>query len=531
MYNDNKKIKRIKGLSLLEILIAIFIIGILAAFSYIIISNTFRVYESELQESELSSNIQIILDQLTREIRQGIEVTNIGYETIGAQVLGYLSINLSSGESKTYSFALYDGKYYITVDGEILGGPLKEIKYDGYNIYGTYTLDLSSIRAVSITLTMENGKKYSSYVVLRGEKAIAMKIYISEIMYYPATTDKNGINVAENLMEFVVISNDTSQSINLYGWKINGYSITTSRSGTFTLSPGMKAIIGVQNSNLGSRYNIRPGYILLEVNSNYLGPNNSSLNNNSGSVVLNDNMDKLIDQVNYSSSMGGSRRGNNYYSLYRFGEGIWGDAPFLNYSRGGLQVFCLKAPVIITEIMYYPTIYGKNGTNYNNERNMEFIELKNISDQTINIGGWRVITNDNTLSILVSGSWNIPPRGYVIIGASSSVLNDAYNLALGSTYVKTRRNGLAGRNTQLNNTSQNVIIMDANGAIVDQVNYSYTWGGRPIIGSTYSYFSLVRKEELAFSNDPNNWENAKALNYSIIILNIRYNVHCTPGGP
>lgn len=530
MYNNNKKVK---GLTFIEILIAVAILGLITILLVNILPLVFETYTSKLEESKISGNIQVILDTLTRDIRQGVEVIDIGNHGVGVQTLGYLSINFSDGENNTYSYTLYKGKYYFTVDGEILAGPIKEIKYEGYTLDGTYTNVPSNVRAISIMVVGEDDKRYTSYLVLRGEKAPELpKVYISEIMYEPPTTDKNGNNVSENIMEFVVISNDSSSSINLNGWKVNGYTITITRSATFTLSPGMKAVIGVNGANLQNRYNIRPGYIVLEVNSNFLGTEGRSLDNNRDTVVVRDNADKLIDQVNYSSSMGGKRQGNNYYSLYKISQNDWRNAPFLNYSRTNLNVYCFKAPIVITEIMYYPTIYGRTGLSYGNERNMEFIEIKNISNQSINIQNWRVIVSDNTITTLVLGNWNIPGGGYAVIGASGSQLNSAYNLVSGSTYVRTRRNGLAGRNRELNNTTYNVILYDNNGVIVDQVNYSNTWGGNRIIsGFTYSHFSLVRKDENFPSNDPANWSSASTLNYSVNILLNRYDVYCTPGGP
>jgi len=84
-----------KGLTFIEILITILILGLIAILLVNIFFNTNGLFSQKLQERESISNLQIIIDKLTRDIRQAKEVLDIGSST---QTLGYVVLSFPSGD-------------------------------------------------------------------------------------------------------------------------------------------------------------------------------------------------------------------------------------------------------------------------------------------------------------------------------------------------------------------------------------------------------------------------------------------------
>jgi prepilin-type N-terminal cleavage/methylation domain-containing protein len=535
-----------KGFTFIEILVAVSILALLALLLANILPRAFDIYNTKLEEEERFSNVQIIFDRLAREIRQGSQVIDISQST---QTLGYLTLNLSSGGTVAYSYTLYNGKYYFTVDNEIQAGPIKELRFVGLDSSGTYTTLTSNIRTLSITVVMENDKRYASTISLRAETPPAITgIFITEIMYYPARYDKNGaLRSDERDMEFIVIYNGTTYTINLEKWQINGTTrISEVVIGDFNLPPGKYAIIGGTNSQLNNGYFLPSDYYYLRTQQKGLYKGNLELPNNNGTITLEDNRGNIIDSVSYSYTWGGYPSGTRYYSLLRKSiagssndPNNWMSNPNLNYSVtvGGTTYYsyCLRPRILITEIMYYPAPYDKNRF-YRGERNMEFIEIYNTSSESVNIQNWSI--NGNRFATLVSGSWNLPPGGYAIIGGSGSTLNTSYNLPPTYTYIRTQTSGLGGGKSTLPNTSGSVILRDASNNIVDQVSYSYTWGGHRVYipdppNHYYYHYSLEKKDPSGPSQDPNNWGSSNLLNYYVMRIIRRFYHHfysyCTPG--
>jgi prepilin-type N-terminal cleavage/methylation domain-containing protein len=153
-----------KGLTIIEVIIGVLILGMIALFLANILIGTIDLFARKQESQEIFSNAQIILDRLTREIRQGSQVLDISSAT---DTLGRLTVQLCTGDTRSFSYTLYNGKYYFTVDGDIQAGPIKELRFIGYDFNGTYTTLTSTIRTLSITLVMDNNEKYVTLVSLR----------------------------------------------------------------------------------------------------------------------------------------------------------------------------------------------------------------------------------------------------------------------------------------------------------------------------------------------------------------------------
>ena len=308
-----------RGFTFIEIVVAISILALLALLLANILPRAFDIFNEKFEEQERFSNVQIIFDRLAREIRQGISISQISSPT---QSLGYLVLNFSSGGSISYSTTLYNGKYYFTVDNEIQAGPIQELRFVGLDTEGTYTTLTSNIRTLSITVVMENGQKYASTISLRAETLPAVEgIFITEIMYYPAPYDRGGNSPDERDMEFIVIYNGTTYTVNIEGWRINRTTRISDSiipgNNDFNLPPGKYAIIGGRNSSLDNSYYLPFDYYYFRTQQRGLYRANGEIPDTSGEITIEDKSNRLLDSVNYSYTWGGYPSGTRYYSLVK----------------------------------------------------------------------------------------------------------------------------------------------------------------------------------------------------------------------
>lgn len=520
----------LKGLSFIEVLITVFIIGIIILGLVNVLLLYTDVFFFKTDERESISNLDMIMDRLARDIRQGRRVLAISTYT--------LTIELSTGVTHTYSLITgNDGKKYFGVDGQILAGPINEIVFSGRKDDLTYTTNAYDVRVVTFTITMADGRNMSSMIALRAEiPKVAGGVVITEIMYYPCIYDKRGTKVADvRDMEFMVIYNGSNSTINLRNWRVNGTTKIQDAvipKNDFNLPPGKYAIIGGSNSDFENTYNLPGDFYYYKTQQRGLYKSNSELPNDEGDISLEDSNQNLIDRFHYYSSWGGTPVENKYYSLVRINLNAssdnpnnWRNSTCLNY---GVSVnasyyysYCLRPVVVINEIMYRPGGIVLSDTNY------EFVEIYNTSGKILNLSGWRI--NGNIFSS--ANTWTLPPGGYAVIGGRDSALNSWYNFPANYVYIKTSLSGLGDSGVSLRNSSDQIVIMDSNGVVLDFVNYSSSWGGYGEDGILDFYrYSLERKRPLDLSQSSENWSQSTSFNisYRLLIL-FRYNYYCTPG--
>ncbi|MFA4839770.1 MAG: lamin tail domain-containing protein, partial [Candidatus Neomarinimicrobiota bacterium] len=133
----------------------------------------------------------------------------------------------------------------------------------------------------------------------------------------------------------------------------------------------------------------------------------------------------------------------------------------------------------INEFMYYPAS-GSGG---------EWIELLNISTDTINLRKWTIGDNSTTAS-LTKTDYLLPPNEFVVIANDSSFLRFWGSPA---HFLKSIQPIPA-----LNNMSDSILVNDLCGRRIDGLGYSKTWGYR-------TNFSLERKNPFTLSNSSSNW--------------------------
>lgn len=130
--------------------------------------------------------------------------------------------------------------------------------------------------------------------------------------------------------------------------------------------------------------------------------------------------------------------------------------------------------IVINEIMPAPT-----------DGEPEWIEIfNNTSINTINLNGWRV--QDRSTSIEIKQ--DVLLKDYLVLSAGSSVV-DYYSNDFDTLIISL---------PSLNNSGDDLKLIDESGAVVDSVNYTSNWITKP-------QNSLERINVLISSNDDKNW--------------------------
>ncbi len=131
--------------------------------------------------------------------------------------------------------------------------------------------------------------------------------------------------------------------------------------------------------------------------------------------------------------------------------------------------------IVINEIMFKPA-----------EGNPEWIELFNNSKNSINLKGWKI--KDKTTSTIISrNNISVKPDSFLVISADSLNLKG-----------QTPFNYLIVNLPSLNNSGDEITLLDSLNRTIDSVNYSSGWGGG-------RGRSLERIYASNASNLPSNW--------------------------
>ena len=136
--------------------------------------------------------------------------------------------------------------------------------------------------------------------------------------------------------------------------------------------------------------------------------------------------------------------------------------------------------IAINEIMYAPA-----------DASNEWFEIYNTGNASVNLQNWRWKDATATLRTITNQSINISSNEYLIICQDSVKLKNLYP-SLSGVFIQTLWSAL-------NNTGDNLILIDQNNNRIDSVSFLSTWGG-----NTGAY-SLERKIATGNSNTAANW--------------------------
>lgn len=337
------------------------------------------------------------------------------------------------------------------------------------------TLLAASVYFVSDSDTLNN------YLEKFIEPGFASEIIkINEVMY----------NTSSDRPEWIELVNVSSDSVNLKDWSISDL-----------LTSPTKAIITSQDV-----YVLPNEYFVIsrdtsfqrffpDVQCKIFYANFGTLGNTSDGVVLYDFRNGIIDSLFYLSSWGSKtnvslerinlNESTNDSTNWTLSLSQKGSTPGEANSIFNLPSY-QRNSVVINEIMFDPDI-----------DNSEYIEFYNISNDSVNIGGWTISDENGNSYKLFSSSFSLPPKAYFLLIADSIML-DKFNL---SNYDF--KNIIGTSSLGLVNTGELILLRDVKGNVIDSVFYSSKWHNRNFV--TTKNKSIERINPDLGSNDPLNW--------------------------
>ena len=222
-------------------------------------------------------------------------------------------------------------------------------------------------------------------------------IVISEIMYHPATS-------LDNLeTEFIEVFNSNPFFEDISRYRIGGEVDYTFPQGT-VLEGGAYLVVARKPEDVEKKYGIK----------GVLGPYKNKLSNNSGMLVLYNQLDAIIFETTYQSTVPWpvSPDGAGHSLILKapsYGEKSvksWSASAFIGGSpqrQEALNPDLLKR-IRINEILVTP-----------GDGQISFIELINLSNETVSLGGCYLTDDTWTNRYVVPTGVQIPAKGYYFI--------------------------------------------------------------------------------------------------------------------
>lgn len=117
----------------------------------------------------------------------------------------------------------------------------------------------------------------------------------------------------------------------------------------------------------------------------------------------------------------------------------------------------ISCQVFINEIMYAP-----------NDATNEWFEMYNAGNISVNLSNWKWKDATSTIRTITSQNIFLQPQSYALICQDSVKLKNQF--AVTGVILQTPW-------STLNNSGDNVTIMDLSGISIDSVSYLTSWGG------------------------------------------------------
>ena len=288
----------------------------------------------------------------------------------------------------------------------------------------------------------------------------AQQAVINEFMYSPAA----------GAAEWVELFNPSDTPVNVQGWTISDRSGSTA-----VLSPDDIFVQPGDYIVIAQAVPIAPGWEQLPCA--VLKPSSfPSLNNSGDDIVIRNADGRTVDSLSYTASWS-SQRGLS-------AERIRSDAPPLkgNFvastaaaggTPGAFNTASAGSPdpfprftLIFNEIMYAPSVSS-----------CEWIELCNTGADSVDLSNWALAGKADSKGERTSigfppGCASVPPGGYALIAADSSVLHDEPRFSEYSDAVVVI---LDRASLDLGNGDDEVLLLDPSAAVIDSVWYSDGW--------------------------------------------------------
>lgn len=343
-----------------------------------------------------------------------------------------------------------------------------------------YNLQNKTLTAVRI-LFNDDADTLNNYLEKYIEPGFPQSIVkINEVMYNPN----------DNNPEWIEFINDSEDTINIKNWSVSDI-LSTPTKNFITINDGyiypQEYFIVTKDTSFNSAYPQTTGKIFYS--------NFGSLGNTTDGVIIYDFRNAIIDSFTYHSRWG-NKKGHSIERIsltsltndstnWISSLDLTGSTPNKINSIFSVPVY-KRNNVVINEIMYDPSInFG------------EYVEFFNISNDTINIGGWAINDENGNKYKLSETSFILPPSQFFIISADSLIIN-YFGLQQFNNITVYNSSSLG-----LVNTSELILLKDARGIVIDSVFYSSKWNNKHI--ATTKGKSLERINPSLNPNDPSNW--------------------------
>jgi len=337
-------------------------------------------------------------------------------------------------------------------------------------------------------------------------------IIINEVLYNPA----------DNEPEWIELVNASEDSIDIKDWSVGDLFSTPTKNfitnSDIFINPEELFVIA-KDTSFNSAHP--------EVTSKVFYTNFGTLGNTVDGIVIYDFRDGIIDSLLYRSSWGG-RKG---FSLERISleeetndSTNWttsldpsGSSPGEPNSIGNAQDY-ERNDLVINEIMFDA-----------GQGNSDFIEFLNLSEDSVNIGGWQFEDQNGNSYKLSEIPFNVPENTYFILAADSSIVFN-YGLS-GDEFITI----LDVTNLGLTNNGELILLKDVKGNVIDSVFYSDKWHNDNFASS--KNISLERINPNLGGNDASNWSSSvdpfgatpgKQNSIFVENLNIESNISVSP---
>ncbi len=177
MHDDSERIRGFKGVTLVEMVLAISMMTIILGAVLPLFAGIRNNWSTKQAHAEITQNARVLIDHLHRSLRQAVRITDVSASSAEA---GHIEFVANDGSS--YRYAL-DGDYaQFGAVGQLadLAGPMSQFQitcYDG-NDFATPTVDLAAIRFVSVETVfpkpspLGQDRKFVAGVFLRADPGI-----------------------------------------------------------------------------------------------------------------------------------------------------------------------------------------------------------------------------------------------------------------------------------------------------------------------------------------------------------------------
>ena len=178
----------------------------------------------------------------------------------------------------------------------------------------------------------------------------------------------------------------------------------------------------------------------------------------------------------------------NYTILLENAADCWGNASPIT-ANFILPEVPTRGDILLNEILFDPVTGGS-----------DWVELYNSSSKVIDLKNWSFANYTDTIANPkpITSTYLLPPGGYAVIGADSSLVKQHYPFAVPGTFIQSALPSYP-------NDSGTVYLIYQD-SVMDYVSYSEKWHFQ-LLDDTDG-ISLERLDPGGLSNNPHNWHSA-----------------------